>query len=994
MSSKPPISAVVSTAFFLFTLNTHSAAQTPPAKTPAAPATSTTAPTGWVSPAVMEKIYTEAETAFAEKQYDTAIAKIQELIKAIGTNQEGMPVELLCFNIGLANLLANKTSEAETAFLECIKRFPKGEFTSRCHLGAGRALMQQDTPEKKQRAIEELTLASQDPKYRAEAGLWLGEVYTELEKPAEALNVFRKLMGSDVRSAPQTMAAVEVIGLLASTGKIDDLASYIDHLTHQAGVRDALAWFANQVVVRGDELVMRAEEAIGSPLFETALTIYRSVPPRSQILEVQNAALVSMRKQCRTLESRVNAEKTKPINQRSNASELLNNLKPAIEQAESALAIIDKKTDFDAALLMRRGRCLVYLERNEEALVCFRTLRTKYPATEEAQAAAYAEIVIYNKLENVPEIKEKCDLYLTKYPDSDRAEQVSTLAGEILVKSGDWPEIGSFYRGLETRFPKSENLDRFVFFQGVAFFQSANFIESTPLFERFLKDFPNSDMVETVLYYVAMSNFLSNKYKETLATCKEYLAKYPDGRYAGDMLYRLAFIDFNDKGNESDPPDKQAAYKQKMAEKITRELEEYLTAHPDDLANGSMYCLIADTYRKINQLDKAIEAYQKAVLTNSLDDVIQYALDSVTPLLQAKKDWTGIAAMHGEFMKRKPESQLAMLSAIWVARAMAYAGKSSEASEMLADHLKGTITEASSEQVESLIDELVKTFVPRKKTSNINIEEIDQKLVETLNKIVVGKESSTTNARINFARARLAQMLKRPDLSDLYLKGIATTNAQDPSGLSPALLAASGDILLKSGDLDGAEAMYMRLSDRYKDSLFSDAGPVGLGFVALARKQPEKALKIFDDALENNNGISRFKESTLGKLQALVDLDKFEVVQKLAESIVSDKTFRGETVAKAYLLLAQSYRKQATQSAVISPAVSKDFLAKAYGTYQRVYVAYQSVPEICAEAYWQAYETAKELGDSTLANENLKVLKSHPKLQKTQRAKDAAKLSP
>ena len=170
MSSKPPISAAVSAAFLLFALHTDSGAQAPPPK-PAAPVAN---PTGWVSPAVLEKIYGEAETAFTDKQYDTAITKIKELLKAIGPNKEGMPIELLYFNIGLAHLLANKASEAEIAFLECIKIYPRGELTSRCHLGAGRAFMLQDPPEKKQRAIEELTLAYQDPKFRAEAGLWLG----------------------------------------------------------------------------------------------------------------------------------------------------------------------------------------------------------------------------------------------------------------------------------------------------------------------------------------------------------------------------------------------------------------------------------------------------------------------------------------------------------------------------------------------------------------------------------------------------------------------------------------------------------------------------------------------------------------------------------------------------------------------------------------------------------------------------------------------------
>lgn len=933
-----------------------------------------------VGPATWNRLFTEAEAAFAAKNYETAIDKIQELIKALGTNKDA-PYELLYFNIGLANLLSDKNAEAEAAFTDCIKRFPKGEYTSRCYLGVGRAAMLQPEPEKKQRAIDALKIAAQDPKYRSEAGLWLGQVYSESGKHQEALAVFKSLMGSDVRTPQQTTAAVQVVGLLADLGKLEDLAFYLDGLAHQAGVRDAIAWFANQVVVRGDELV-------GSEAYEPALLIYRSVPLRSQILEIQATALEGMRKDVKVLEARVKAEETKSLNQRSSASQLLNSLKPAVEQAEAAMKAIEDNADLDAALLMRRGRCLFYLNRNEEAMVCFRTIRAKFPTAKDAEAAAYAEIVILNKLKNIPEIKTKCDDFLRKYPESANAEKVATLAGEVLVQSGDWKEVGAFYRGLEAKFPTSESVDRFIFFQGLAFFQDGNFTESTPLFNRFLKSHPNSMLAENAYYYLAMSNFLTNKYKETLAACNEYLKKFPDGRYAGDMRYRLSFIDFNDK--EVDQSDK-----------IIRDLGGFLAEHPDDAANGSMYCLLADTYKKKKAKtdeeaklleDKAIESYIKAVWTDSPDDVIQYAIDSATNMLQARKDWSAIADLHGAFLKRKPESQLALLSATQVAKMKAREGKSAEAAEMLANALKARIANPSSEQVEFLIDELVKTLVPRKKPSEINADEVDKQLVDVLNKAIGQTENATTAARIYYARARLAQMLKRNDRSNLYLKGIATSNAKDPSALSPALLAVSGDILLKNGDLEGAEVMYKRLADRYTESTFSDAGPVGLGFVALARKQPEEALKIFDNALANIPGMSRFKETTLGKLQALVELDKLEPAEKLALEIVTDKTFRGESTAKAYVLLAQIYRIQAKKSESIAPAVAKDQLAKAHATYQRVYIAYKGFPDICADAMLQAADILKELGEVDKANETLRQLSEDPKLQNTEAAKKAKQL--
>lgn len=936
-----------------------------------------------VAPATLNRLFAEAEAAFVSGNYLTGVSKIEELLKALGTSKDA-PLELLYFNVGLGNLLGEKAAEAEAGFAEYLKRFPKGEYVSRSYLGIGRAGILQNTGESKLRAIEALKIAAKDSKLRSEAGLSLGQVYTDLGKHEDALIVFKSLMGSDIRSPRQTSAAVEVVGLLADTSKLEDLLLYLDRLSSQEGVRDALAWYANQLIVRGDGLV-------GAQAYEAALAIFRSVPPRSQILEIQKTTLESQRRDLKVIQTRVDVEKNKPLGQRSAsfaaASELLISLKPAVELAEKALAAIEEKADFNAALLMRRGRCLYFLERYEEALVCFRALRTKYPTATDAKSAAYAEIVILSKLKNISEIKILCDAYLRKYPDAENVEQVAGLAGEVLVQSGNWAEVGSFYRNLETKFPRSESLDRYTFYQGLSIFQNSNFKESVVSFSKFLSAFPNSGLFENAMYYLAMANFLSDDYKQTLTSCKEYLAKFPDGRFAGDMRYRLAFIDYNDKTVD-------------QSDKVIKDLGNFLKQHPDDAAAGSMYCLLADSYKRktSNMPDElaqfqrlALDAYKKAIDSDSPDDVIQYALDSSTKMLQANKDWAGVAALHSAFLQKKPDSPLALQSATWVAKTKAREGKVAEATAMLANALKSRIANPSAEQVELLIDELVKTLVPRKKASEIDVDAIDKQLVDILNGIIVGQESATTSARLYFARARLAQMLKRQDLSDRYLKGIATINAKNPAVLSPALLAVSGDILLKLGNLDDAEAMFKRLSERYKSGNFSDAGPVGLGYVTLARKQPEEALKIFENAIENNPGTSRLKEATLGKLDALFELNRFEAAEKLSLEIVADKMFRGESAGKAYLVLGKVYRKQADKAT--NNEAKLELLKKAHGIYQRVYVAYQSQPEVCAEAYWQAYETATALSDRGLASETLKALAANPKLKNTARAIKALELT-
>lgn len=948
----------------------------PPVKPGQAPATpgATPPPISVVGPATLNRLMKEAEDAFNAKTYDTVVSKIEELIKALGPNPKG-PMEMLYFNIGLAQLLGQKPAEAEESFKDSVKRFPKGEYTSRAFLGLGKSMMDQGGAQKLQDALDPLKRAAADPKYRTEAGLYLGKVYTDLKQPEEALKVFRSLMGSDVKTPQQTGAAVEVIGLLADTGKLDDLVAYLDRLINQEGVRDSMAWYANQVVVKADELV-RAE------LFDAALAIYRSVPPRAEILSIQQAALTGKRKDLKIVEDRVKAEANRPIEQRSNAGEIAGNIKASIEQAETAVAAIEALPQLDSAMLMRRGRCLYYLHRDEEALVCFKTLRTNFETSVDAKAAAFAEVVLYNKLQNIDKLLELGQRYLRKYPDADNAEQVALLVGEVLVQRGKWDQVETWYGDLKTKFPKSEHLDRYTFYQGIAKFQGGNFTDAAALLGGFLKTYPNSDMVETALYYVAMANFLTNNYKQTLSSCKEYLTRFPNGRYAGDMIYRLAFIDSNDKEVSPD--------------KIVRDLDGFIQVHPQDPAAGSILCLLADTAKKMtaeqargaNPEDIALEAYKKAIYTDSPEDVIQYAIDSATAILQGRKDWPAISALHGEFVQKFPGSNLVMPSIVWIVKAKQREGKVEEGTQMIADNLKAKIADPSAELVELLIDELVKSFVPRNvKPANIDPDAVDKQLVELLNKVAEGKQNATTNARIYYARARLAQALKRGDKSDLYLKGIAT-NATDPAALSPALLTVVGDILLKTGKLDQAEAMFQRLKDRFADSSFSDAGPVGLGQVALARKKPEEALKIFDAALLNE-GMSRFKEANLGKLEALVELGQEKLAEDLGNEMVGNRMFRGEPAGRAYILMGLNYRRQAKKAPDID--ASRELLKKAHFTYQRVQSAYKGFPEVCAEAFWQDYETALELHDDKLAGEILELLSTLPKLEKTARAAEAKK---
>jgi TolA-binding protein len=938
------------------------------------------APSAEAAPAGdLDALFSDAEKAFVAKDYATASTKLETLLKSVAANPAVAPatLEMLRFNIGLSYLTANNGEKAETAFNEVIKNHPKGEYTSRAQLGLGRALILQNTPEKKELAINALKQAATDPKYRSEAGLSLGQVYDDLKRPEDAFAVFRSLMGSDVRTPQQTNAAVEVIGLLADSEKIEDLTAYLDRVINQSGVRDAIAWYSNQIIVHADSLMEQSKR-------ESALVLYRSIPPRRQILETQRVALEQQRREIDALEKKVAAEEKLPIGKRSNAGEALPGLKAALDINTEALDAIDKRADLDAALLLRRGRALYFLDRFEEALVCFREIRDKYPDSSDLQAAAYSEIFVYNRLQNTVELQKRAADFLEKHPDSKNIEQVALLAGEGLANAGKWDEVLTFYRNLATKFPNSPTLDRYNFFEGVALFRLGKFAEASDVFTKFTQTFPSSDLFEDAVYQVAMANFVQGKYKETLATCQDYLKRFPTGRYAGDIRYRLSYIDFRD--TETD-----------QSQKIIKDINAFVEASPDDPGIGMMLNLLGDTYSQKPALqklkdspDKALDAYKRAADTEGADDVIGYALDQATTILQSKKDWAALAELHMGVMNRRPGTNLALKSSVWVVKMLVREGRNDEAAQLLATTLKDSIGDPANEQVEPLLDEMVKTLVPKrtKDAAAINPDDLFKKLTDILNKAAEGKESQTTNARIAYANALLAEKLRLPDRSDLFLKGMAANT--DPAVLSPMLLSACGEIMLKDGNLDQAEAMFQRIVDRYQDSSFSDSGPVGLGRVALARKDYQKAYDLFTDAIENNPAMSKFGEATVGKLEALEKLGKLDDAEKLGVQMLGDKQFKGESSGKAYLLLGDVFQ---ARGKTLSGSDKEEALKKANGYYINAFARFKAYPEIAGSGLLNSYKVLTELGLADDAAQQLKNLTDSPKFEKTQARKEAEKIA-
>jgi tetratricopeptide (TPR) repeat protein len=197
--------------------------------------------------------------------------------------------------------------------------------------------------------------------------------------------------------------------------------------------------------------------------------------------------------------------------------------------------------------------------------------------------------------------------------------------------------------------------------------------------------------------------------------------------------------------------------------------------------------------------------------------------------------------------------------------------------------------------------------------------------------------SGAAQARILYARALLARYMRDVNKYESLISVIP--DAAKPEEMSPMLLATLGDMLRKKGDVEKAEAYYSRLREAFPTSDYGDRAPVGLGEIAYDRKEYDKALQFFTEAIEKYEGSSSMLDATLGKAKSLLALNKLELAEKLYNTILYTKEWRSAQAVALYNL-GQIYEK-------------KKEWGKAITYYTRVILAHQKYKDWLAKSYLQ-----------------------------------------
>ncbi len=518
-----------------------------------------------------------------------------------------------------------------------------------------------------------------------------------------------------------------------------------------------------------------------------------------------------------------------------------------------------------------------------------------------------------------------------------------------------------------------------MFLRGNVLFELQRFQDAVTEFSILKKDFPKSAYLDDADYRIALAYFYQNDYKSTMKALEGYIKTQPKGQYVVDAKYRLAFIKF--QGGKVD--------------EAMQELIGLVNDSPNDPNIAQVYILLADGFNRKASGDpehaeedsqKALEGYMNGVKKAKTEDVLKYAMEQATELLQSMNRWPELAEMWQTYLKTHDKDPAVRLKAIyWIVRALILDKKLDEARKLLGDNIRPYISNPANDQVEGLIQQLCGLMAPKKRRAPrpvvapapaaeapkdataaapapapgaeapkdgaapapaaeapkevvpvATFEELEKQLTEMLTPDPL---TPVANIRIMFGRAFLAQKMREQEKAEkIYNIIIEVAKADD---LSPLLLSIVGDNARKKGVLDKAEACYERLRTIFPDSEFADGAPVGLGEIHYSKGEYDQALKFFEEATsEKYQGSGRLMDATLGKAKTLLKLAKLDAAAKEYDQIARLKEWRSGWAEALYGL---GQVKEA----------KKDY-AGAIAFYQRDFIAHQKEKDWMARAYLQS----------------------------------------
>lgn len=922
--------------------------------------------------------------AFSRQDWSGAIQHLEQAISTLESYPDKKAIAEprkrfapVFFTLGAAAFNLPDYPKSIKAFETFLTDWPSHEKSFDARLALARACFANKQYDKALSLFAEL---ERFPSLRDQALAIQVQCFKETGKTAEMTAALEKLIAGGINSTVQASGALQLAELKAEAGDNDKVMALIDQLIAKRHLVENVVVLNSLIVKLGDSLADKDQ-------YEKASKVYLHVMPPDQVKSFQTARIEFLE---RRIAANAAAAKKNPAMALTYLGQNAD-FQGVLDQAKTLLAEFEKLPDYMPSLMLRNARCWYGREKKWESVLVNNRLMALYPdAKTEIETAMFSNVVALADLLQVKACQKACAAYLQAFPKGTNAGTVAYIQGAVAMQAGELREAATLFGVLVETQPNGSFTDQMYMMQGSAYFSLGELGEALRVYKRYITKFPKGPSIEEAQYRAAIIPVFMGKFEEGWKLVDAFIKAHPNSQYLEDAKYRLMIC----------------KYAANLFDEVLADVKKWEKDHQGGMMESEVLCLKGDCLSAQLQTEDAATAYEKAAMTASTDEVMNYAQNEASKLLQKLGQTARLSKMWEDFIEQKPDHQNVVIGIYWISKAKSKDGKVDEAKQIIVSQLKRSLNQPKNESVEMLLQQLSQLCWKRPRpVVPINNADATQPApqenkgadaggqptpaaeppspppwdaVAEFEKVIEPLDATADvcgRARLSYGRSELLKLLKRNAEADDLMREIAVLK---PDQLSPQLLALAGEYLQHRQMSAEAAVFYQYLKENYLKSAWLDYAYSGLGDLALAKGDAKQALELYTLAADEYAG-GKMKDSTMGKAMALMELGKYPEAKKLFETIAGTKEWRGESTAQAMYCLGELERRQS-------------HYPEAVAYYQRVFVAYQKYLPWVAKSYLKAADCFDKLGKRKEAIGHLQEMMRNQKLGPLPEAEQGRKL--
>lgn len=647
------------------------------------------------------------------------------------------------------------------------------------------------------------------------------------------------------------------------------------------------------------------ENAIGRGLYAEALKLFQLVPPKSQLVRLQEEKLADLEQ--RILSGRRRALLATNRHQQ----QYLSRLQQQLQQQLDALQTSD---DYTPTFFLQYGQCLLFDGQFYKAWLVFEylSLNETYPSSVREEAH-YRWVVTAHQLKDWEEALTIARNFVDRYPESQLAPQALYLIAKAHLEQRRYPESNVVLTDLIESFPDHSLNGRWLFTRGFNHVVLEAYEGARRDFSTYVENHPNGQLVINARLWNALSHFFERNYSTCITELSELQTLDARHPLYPEILYRLS----------------SAYYSAREYQSALTTIEDYLNRFSRHMRIDEAKVLKGDILMGEGRLEEATKSFDSVSVESP--DMYLYSLFQRGKIYRAQEDYQGMIQLFDGFLKDEKSPKIRISEALyWLGWAYHQDGKTELAYPLFESALNEYGNDPQAAETQSILQALER--IKRRDNPDYFANWLEEE----------SRTAKNSNRLTYLSRLILYQHNRSPNDDEIANNLAGLADLVPLEQMDPEALGKVGLSLLNQED-ERAEDFFTYLVENYPKSNARAMGHLGLASLA---HQDEEWGVAKDWLVKSEKEVPmhpHMNETQLLLGQVLSRLNEFDSSIETFEKLLRLKSARGRPHAQALSGIAQAH-------------LGKKDREKAIAYYQRVFNMYRAYPDLVSHAYLESAE--------------------------------------